>query len=398
MGLKILLIGTVTTITCKAMRIAYVAGVRIPTEKAAGLAIVRQCAAFASLGHQVVLYVPRRRNAIDADIRTYYQIQCDFAIQTYFTIDLLHWGKLGFYVTKTTEMLVITFLLFYTSVKYDYIYSRDQFLMSGVSLTKISKKIILEIHTKHDDFVTRIVAQRVSRLIVISNGLRRYYKALLQRNDIVVEPSGVDLAQFENLPSKAELRQKYQLPAEAVIFSYVGKYATMGESKGVDEIVESFALMYSDLPRAHLLIVGLEDGEASVLHNLALRKGLPGSAITFMPLVQADFAKYLMASDVLLMNYPNTEHYAYFMSPTKVFAYMAAGKPILTTDLPSIREIGSLGGTLYVSSASIDEYSSKMKIIALDILQYTRDADKNIGMSHSFSWKSRAERLLTISI
>ena len=48
---------------------------------------------------------------------------------------------------------------------------------------------------------------------------------------------------------------------------------------------------------------------------------------------------YLNVSDVLLMVYPNTEHYAHFMSPLKLFEYMASGVHIVTSDLPSVREV-----------------------------------------------------------
>jgi glycosyltransferase involved in cell wall biosynthesis len=46
---------------------------------------------------------------------------------------------------------------------------------------------------------------------------------------------------------------------------------------------------------------------------------------------------YLNASDVLLMPYPATCETAEWMSPMKLFEYMAAGRAIVATDLPAIR-------------------------------------------------------------
>jgi len=39
------------------------------------------------------------------------------------------------------------------------------------------------------------------------------------------------------------------------------------------------------------------------------------------------------------MPFPWTQHYAYNMSPLKMFEYMAAEKPILATRLPSVMEV-----------------------------------------------------------
>ena len=50
-------------------------------------------------------------------------------------------------------------------------------------------------------------------------------------------------------------------------------------------------------------------------------------------------AEYQKAVDVFLMPFPDIEHYRYYMSPLKMFEYMAAKRPIVTTDLPSIREV-----------------------------------------------------------
>lgn len=48
---------------------------------------------------------------------------------------------------------------------------------------------------------------------------------------------------------------------------------------------------------------------------------------------------WLKSFDLALAPFPNINHYAYYMSPLKIFEYMAAQIPIITTDLPSIKEI-----------------------------------------------------------
>jgi len=47
---------------------------------------------------------------------------------------------------------------------------------------------------------------------------------------------------------------------------------------------------------------------------------------------------FLAACDVCLMPQPWTQFFAYFTSPLKLFEYMAAGRAILASDLPSFRE------------------------------------------------------------
>ena len=51
------------------------------------------------------------------------------------------------------------------------------------------------------------------------------------------------------------------------------------------------------------------------------------------------------------MPFPDTKHYAYYMSPIKMFEYMASGRPIIATDLPSIREVLNDSNALLIESS-----------------------------------------------
>ncbi len=69
------------------MRIYYVANARIPTEKAHGIQIMSMCEAFASLGHEVTLVVPKRKNTLTDDPFLYNGVAKNFSIEQIATLD-----------------------------------------------------------------------------------------------------------------------------------------------------------------------------------------------------------------------------------------------------------------------------------------------------------------------
>ena len=64
-------------------KIIYLANVRLPTEKAHGIQIVKMCEAFAGLGLEVELVVPNRLNSIQDDIFDYYGVKKNFVLKSF---------------------------------------------------------------------------------------------------------------------------------------------------------------------------------------------------------------------------------------------------------------------------------------------------------------------------
>jgi glycosyltransferase involved in cell wall biosynthesis len=121
---------------------------------------------------------------------------------------------------------------------------------------------------------------------------------------------------------------------------YVGRFHTLGKSKGLDTLIEAAALLREQDTEIVLCFVGGPKGSFPALEELARRYGLPVDRLFLVdqvPLLKVPF--YMRAFDVCAMPFPWTEHYAYYMSPLKMFEYMASGTPIVATDLPSTKEI-----------------------------------------------------------
>jgi glycosyltransferase involved in cell wall biosynthesis len=109
------------------------------------------------------------------------------------------------------------------------------------------------------------------------------------------------------------------------------------------------------------------------------------------------------AVDVLLMPYQQNvsigvlgHDTARWMSPMKMFEYLAAGVPIISSDLPALREVlTNERNSLLVNAANVDQW-----LAALDSLISNPDFANSIGeLAHrqyqtKHTWLCRAESIL----
>ena len=81
----------------------------------------------------------------------------------------------------------------------------------------------------------------------------------------------------------------------------------------------------------------------------------------------ADVPAALAAVDVAAMPHPWTTYFAYYLSPLKLFEYMAAGCALLATDLPSTREIVTDGETgLPAAPSDVDALAAALARLSAD--------------------------------
>jgi glycosyltransferase involved in cell wall biosynthesis len=232
--------------------------------------------------------------------------------------------------------------------------------------------------------------------VFISDALRQRYLTLLNPQSLIsnlyVAPDGVDLRRFAPPMERDEARRLRGLPLDSFLVLYAGGlYA----GRGLEELIEAIA----GLP-AVLVIVG--GGEAAVIDRARALAAARGAKVIFAGhLPPAEIPAYLFAADVLAMPYAASlatatgEDTAAWMSPLKMFEYMAAERSIVATDLPALREVlkPEVNALLAVpgSAASIREQVQRLLADPELGRRLARQARQDV---EQFTWEARADRIL----
>ena len=171
----------------------------------------------------------------------------------------------------------------------------------------------------------------------------------------------------------------------------------MGIEKGIEELVESVARQPSSNGVAPMLVCvgGSRDAVTPYLES-ASRLGMGEDRLRFVERVpNYEVPLWIRACDVVTIPFPSTEHYAYFASPLKLFEYMAAGTPIVATDLPSIREIlrhGENGWLVEPGDPEALAEGIRMLLDQRDLRRKLTEAARRDVQPHT--WDRRAAKIL----
>ena len=106
-------------------------------------------------------------------------------------------------------------------------------------------------------------------------------------------------------------------------------------------------------------------------------------------------AKYLCSADVLVLpNKKGNETSEKYTSPMKLFEYMAARRPIVCSDVGSLREILD-DSTAYIFKANDAGDLARAVIDSLgDVSEANKRVAKAFELSKQYTWQKRAGNIL----
>nr|MBA3296000.1 glycosyltransferase family 4 protein [Acidobacteriota bacterium] len=162
--------------------------------------------------------------------------------------------------------------------------------------------------------------------------------------------------------------------------------------KGVDVLLRAVA----HLPGTRALVVGGHEEEADIgrLRALASALGI-NERVTFTGHVEPSRVAALLAeAAVLVLPNPASAISTRFTSPLKLFEYMAAGRAIVASDLPAIREVlRNNENALLVEPGNVDALADGIRRVLNDGALAERLARAAFADAPQYSWGRRAERL-----
>ncbi len=373
------------------LKILYVGSPPLFSKGASAIQMMEMCQAMKGMGLNVELIFPDYDKS--RDIFDYYGIKDKFKIKTIpytdipgrqvvhgFASSIYCFFKKGSYDIVVTGNIVFA----YFATKWfgiPTIYDAHHPLVNGAARWMFNG-------FKNSDNLKRFTTN--------SKGLADIYlREGLDEKKLVVAHNGVDLKSFENSETQEQLRKELRLPGDKKIVCYCGNTYS---GRGI-ELLISAAEKYKNL---HFLVVGglREDNEkyektinSKKINNFELTGFVSHSSVP----------KYLLASDILVIPYSREitikggTNASQFTSPMKLFEYMAAGKPILSSALPTILEILEDGKTAALfEPENMDSFCDKLDKL-LDNPEYMNTLSKNASYKvEEYTWEARVKKIIKI--
>jgi glycosyltransferase involved in cell wall biosynthesis len=129
--------------------------------------------------------------------------------------------------------------------------------------------------------------RRASCLHALSRPEIGHLRALAPRTPIAWIPNGVDLAPFDELPTRVALEADHPELAGKFVLLFFGR---LHVKKGLDLLSRAFATIARDWPELHLLLAGRDDGAWRPFHDVVSASGLT-ERVTYLGHVAGEAAR-----------------------------------------------------------------------------------------------------------
>ena len=237
--------------------------------------------------------------------------------------------------------------------------------------------------------VERLIVPRCDAVITVSDGIA---EALQRKYGLERRPTVVrnlpDLPPPHRDGGVEDLRRSLGV-GDAPLVLHHGAAA---EDRGGEALIRSLA----ELDASHLLFLGADGGYADGLGQLAERLEL-GSRVHFRaPVPLAELLSYSAQADVGVALLEDTCENHRLALPNKAFEYIAAGLPVVASDLPELRRLvdqfgigwtadpadpASIAAALRSALESRDDPALRERLAAAaEQLSWRREQDRLVGL------------------
>ena len=379
------------------MKIALIAPTYLPARRANTIQVMKMAQALVQCDDDVEVLVPDPPTAeiskINLEERTWPALAQLYGLETQFPI---HWiavrpaWRSYDYGWKAIQ--------YAREQQANMIYTRLPQAAAISSLLGIPT--ILEVH----DFPYQRFARLLFRLFLSGGGARRLVvitRALAddlrvtfgQRTRepfMIIAPDGVDLARYLALPAPSSARKELGL-TDRFTAGYTGHFYS---GRGIELILE----LASRLPEVTFLLVGGDPADVNRLRQNAMQQKLSNLSLTgYIP--NSELPRYQAACEMLLMPYQaqvaasSGGDIGRYLSPMKLFEYLASGRVILASNLPVLQEVLNSDNAVLLPPKDSNAWVESIRNGLQFPERYTKLAGQAQRDAQQYTWTARAHRI-----
>tara|TARA_A100001391_G_scaffold204169_1_gene198796 strand:+ start:21526 stop:22689 length:1164 start_codon:yes stop_codon:yes gene_type:complete len=381
--------------------VLYISPSVLPSRTANSVHVVHQCSGFSSAGADVTLVA--RRSVRDAsqlsgEVEKAYGVSADaLRLETFF--------RKG---SRADSIVIALFALatVWPWKKWDMILSRNLYASYLIGVL-FRRRLMFETHQVEtgirgrlqralmvrDNVVTIVISYRLFEILAETHGCQPAHRLILHD----AAPAGI--ARLESGEKRAELARLvpgFDLDEYRAVCGYFGH---LYQGRGIEIVAQ----MAASRPECAFLVFGGNDDDI-----VRCRETFKYPNLHFAGFVSHAVAQAAMAAcDVLVMPYQRSvligaegQDTARWMSPMKMFEYMASGTPLISSDLPVLREVLSDGkNALLAPTDDIDAWCAQLD----RLISQPEFAAQLAGCAHEeylneYNWLSRAQKILAAGV
>ncbi len=385
------------------MKIAVIAPTYLPARRANTIQVMKMAQALAALGHDLRVIVPRGNTTNHNP--TWNEMAHQYGLRQYLEIEWLQ-----------IDPRLRSYDFGLKSVKWarhwgaDLIFTR---LPQAAALASfLGKPSILEIHDLPQGRLGPwlmecfLKGKGARALVVITAALKESLAEMfgIIKGDqteslipIIIAPDGVDLMRYQSLPTPQQARQSLSSSFTPQPSTFTAGYTGhLYPGRGANLILD----IAGNLPDIDFLLVGGETSDVERIREKIKSHGLDNIKLTgFIP--NAELPQYQAACDILLMPYQHSVaassggDIAKYLSPMKLFEYMACGRAIISSDLPVLREILNDGNAILLPPDDLTSWVTAIRDLSTNPEQRARLAAQAQQDVIQYSWRTRAQNIIS---